>query len=227
MIHSLHGTNAAHGGALLKLHTGSDNFVRPSIGSWVSYGLGTEKRNLPAFVTICPTLAHGGINNWGAAFLPAVYQGTPLGNASVPSDQARVRYIANAADPATCSAAARPAGGSEPRASDPHARPTRRSKARIDSFELAFRMQNELPRGRGSFGRNPRDAQALRHRRPGRRPTSAGVPHGPAVCRSRRAVHPGHPQRQQVQWDQHGDLKDGHEKNAREVDRPIAGLLPI
>ena len=60
-IHSVHGTNPAHGGALLKLHTGSDNFVRPSMGSWVTYGLGTENRNLPGFVTICPTLAHGGV----------------------------------------------------------------------------------------------------------------------------------------------------------------------
>ena len=81
---------------LLKLHTGSDNFVRPSIGSWVTYGLGSENRNLPGFITICPTLAHGGVNNWGSAFLPAAYQGTPLGNASIPSDQARVRYIHNA-----------------------------------------------------------------------------------------------------------------------------------
>src|SRR5260370_14481413 len=79
----------------MKLDTGRDNFVRPSIGSWVSYGLGSENRNLPGFVTICPTLAHGGVNNWGSAFLPAVYQGTPLGNASVPADQARVRYIRN------------------------------------------------------------------------------------------------------------------------------------
>ncbi|HTI50000.1 MAG TPA: DUF1501 domain-containing protein, partial [Planctomycetaceae bacterium] len=95
MIHSVHGTNPAHGGAVLKLHTGSDNFIRPSMGSWVSYGLGTDNANLPAFVTICPTLAHGGINNWSSAFLPAVYQGTPLGNASVPADQARVKYISN------------------------------------------------------------------------------------------------------------------------------------
>src|SRR5690606_29292920 len=70
-INSLHGTNAAHGGACLKLHTGSDSFVRPSMGSWVAYGLGTENRDLPAFITICPTLAHGGLNNWSSAFLPA------------------------------------------------------------------------------------------------------------------------------------------------------------
>ena len=94
-VHSLHGTNPAHGGAVLKLHTGSDNFVRPSLGAWVAYGLGTENRNLPAFVTICPTLAHGGVNNWGSAFLPAACQGVPIGNASVPADQAKVRYIGN------------------------------------------------------------------------------------------------------------------------------------
>ncbi len=64
ILRSVHGTNPAHGGALLKLHTGSDQFVRPSMGAWVTYGLGTENQNLPAFVTICPTLAHGGVNNW-------------------------------------------------------------------------------------------------------------------------------------------------------------------
>ena len=95
MVHSVHGTNPAHGGAMMKLHTGSDNFIRPSIGSWVSYGLGTENANLPAFVTICPTLAFGGINNWSSAFLPAVHHGTPLGNASVPSDKAKVQFIQN------------------------------------------------------------------------------------------------------------------------------------
>src|SRR4051794_39403035 len=58
VVRSLHGTNPAHGGALLKLHTGSDTQVRPSLGSWVTYGLGTENENLPAFITICPTLAH-------------------------------------------------------------------------------------------------------------------------------------------------------------------------
>jgi hypothetical protein len=90
VLRSVHGTNPAHGGALLKLHTGSDQFVRPSMGSWLIYGLGTENQNLPAFVTICPTLAHGGVNNWGSAFLPAHCQGTPIGNASLASSAAQV-----------------------------------------------------------------------------------------------------------------------------------------
>ena len=63
-----------------KLHTGSDTFVRPSMGSWITYGLGTENQDLPGFITICPNLSHGGVNNWSSAFLPAVYQGTPIGN---------------------------------------------------------------------------------------------------------------------------------------------------
>ena len=95
-IHSLHGTNAAHGGALLKLHTGSDNFVRPSMGSWITYGLGTENRNLPGYITMCPTLTHGGVNAYSSGFLPADYQGTPLGNASIPSDKATIPFIKNA-----------------------------------------------------------------------------------------------------------------------------------
>lgn len=95
ILRSVHGTNPAHGGAALKLHTGSDQFVRPSMGSWVTYGLGTENENLPAFVTICPTLAHGGVNNWGSAFLPAYCHGTPIGNASVGSAQAAVKHIRN------------------------------------------------------------------------------------------------------------------------------------
>ena len=95
VIHSMHGSNSRHGGALLELHTGSDTFVRPSMGSWITYGLGTENQDLPGFITICPTLSHGGVNNWSSAFLPAVYQGTPIGNAGIPSDQAKIPFITN------------------------------------------------------------------------------------------------------------------------------------
>src|SRR5262249_57798449 len=59
-IHSLHGSNSRHGGALLELHTGSDTFVRPAMGSWIAYGLGSEEENLPGFITIWPTLDPGG-----------------------------------------------------------------------------------------------------------------------------------------------------------------------
>src|SRR5262249_57170474 len=77
-IHSLHGTNPAHGGAVLKLHTGSDNFVRPSMGAWVAYGLGSANRDLPAFITICPPPAHGGGNHSGRPLLPGQRPGGPV-----------------------------------------------------------------------------------------------------------------------------------------------------
>ena len=79
-IKSMHGSNEAHGGALLKIHTGSDTFVRPSMGAWISYGLGSENENLPSFVTINATLGHGGVQNFGSAFLPAEHQATRIGN---------------------------------------------------------------------------------------------------------------------------------------------------
>lgn len=223
-VHSLHGTNPAHGGALLKLHTGSDNFVRPSIGSWVTYGLGSDNRNLPGFITICPTLAHGGVNNWGAAFLPAVYQGTPLGNASVPAEEARVRYI-------------RGGGPSEiqrlqlDRLMAMNRQHLGRSgdaaalEARIDSFELAFRMQREMPEAEDISAETP----ATRRLYGLDDPVTANF--GRQCLLARRFAERGvrfiqvtHSDAM-VQWDQHGDLRRGHEKNAREVDRPIAGLL--
>jgi hypothetical protein len=99
-IKSMHGSNSRHGGALLELHTGSDTFVRPSMGSWVTYGLGTEGRDLPGFVTICPTLTHGGVNNYSSAFLPAAYQATPLGNAGTSATRAAVPFVRGTTPPA-------------------------------------------------------------------------------------------------------------------------------
>lgn len=225
ILNSVYGTNAAHGGASLKLHTGSDNFVRPSMGAWVTYGLGTENENLPGFVTICPTLAHGGVNNWSSAFLPAQFQGVPIGVASQPSAQAEVKYIHNE----------RWSADMQRRQLDllaamnqSHLEQTGNYsslEARLHSYELAFRMQSEMPEAQlltdeteatkrlygmddpvtEDFGR-----QCLLARRFAER----GV----------RFIQVTHSDTN-VQWDQHSDLKVGHEKNAREVDKPIAGLL--
>jgi Protein of unknown function (DUF1501) len=225
MIHSVHGTNPAHGGAMMKLHTGSDNFIRPSIGSWISYGLGTDNANLPSFVTICPTLGHGGINNWGSAFLPAAYQGTPLGNASVPSDKARVRYISNAElsrDVQRLQLERLKAMNREHQAASG---PEGSLEARINSFELAFRMQTAMPLVEDLSGESlatqqlygmddPINANFGRMCLMARRFAERGV----------RFIQVTHSDNH-VQWDQHSDLKKGHEKNAREVDKPIAGLL--
>ncbi len=225
MLHSIHGTNPAHGGAVMKLHTGSDNFVRPSMGSWVSYGLGTENQNLPAFVTICPTLAFGGINNWSSAFLPANYQGTSLGNASVPSDKAHVKYIRNSRLPREIQQLQ--LDRLEKMNRDHLARSGAEASldARLASFELAFRMQSELPKiedlsteseaTQRLYGLdNPVTANFARMCLMARRFAESGV----------RFIQVTHND-DKVQWDQHSDLKPTHEKNAREVDQPIAALL--
>ena len=81
-VRSMYGSNSRHGGALLELHTGSDTFTRPSMGSWINYGLGSENENLPGFITINPSGSHGGAGAWSSAFLPAKYSGTRIGGKS-------------------------------------------------------------------------------------------------------------------------------------------------
>ena len=225
VINSVHGTNAAHGGALLKLHTGSDNFVRPSIGSWVSYGLGTENGDLPAFVTICPTLAHGGVKNWGSAFLPAPFQGTPIRNASLSSAAARVPYLATPRHSTQLQRLKLDLLGRFNRQHLDDFGEDGRLEARINSFELACRLQGEIP-GIQDLSQESSATHKLygldekitedfgRQCLLARRFLERGV----------RFVQVTHSDTM-VQWDQHSNLLSGHTKNAKEVDRPIGGLL--
>jgi hypothetical protein len=228
VLRSLHGTNPAHGGALLKLHTGSDQFVRPSMGAWVIYGLGTENEDLPAFVTICPTLAHGGVNNWGSAFLPAHCQGTPLGNASQSSMNAQVQNIRNPRF-------SRETQGSQLQLISELNREQLSGvgnvadysalEGRLQSFELAFRMQAAMPEAQ-----DWRQESVATHRLYGiDDPMTADF--GRQCLMARRFLERGvrfvqvtHSD-SEVQWDQHSNLYHGHTKNAAEVDKPIAGLL--
>src|SRR5262249_44297051 len=143
-LHSIHGSNSRHGGALLELHTGSDTFVRPSMGSWITYGLGTENRNLPGFITICPTLTHGGVNNYSSAFLPAVHQGTPVGTASVPSEQAKIPFI-QSDTPRKVQRLELDFLQEMNRERMAKTGPDAALEGRIASFELAFRMQAAAP----------------------------------------------------------------------------------
>jgi hypothetical protein len=221
-IHSMHGSNSRHGGALLELHTGSDTFVRPSMGSWITYGLGTENQDLPGFITICPTLTHGAENNYSSAFLPAAYQATPLGNAGTPAEQAKIPFIVNQQTSrdsqrmeldllrrmeAEHSSAIGPDGALE---------------ARIDTFELAFRMQAAAPRLQDISDESPAMIKLYgldeektknfgRQCLMARRFAESGV----------RFVQVSH----SYKWDQHGGLKKDHASNALEVDKPIAGLI--
>ena len=143
-VKSLHGSNPAHGGALLKIHTGTDTFIRPSMGSWVSYGLGTENSDLPAYITICPTLGHGGVNNFSSSFLPAWTHGTPIGHAGVPASQAQFEHM-HAGMPRDLQ---RKQLDFLNTLNEQHAQRSGTDQAlegRIESFELAFRMQAAAP----------------------------------------------------------------------------------
>ena len=225
ILNGVHGTNAAHGGAVLKLHTGSDNFVRPSMGAWVAYGLGSENRNLPGFITICPTLAHGGVNNWGSAFLPAACAGTPLGHAGLGIDQARVSYIDTRRVPRQVQRMQLDAVGELNREHLEQSGPEQALEGRIHSFELAYRMQSEMPEVESLRG----ETEVTRSLYGLNDPVTA--PFGRQCLLARRFLERGvrfvqvtH-SNAEVQWDQHSGLKAGHDRNAKEVDFPIAGLL--
>ena len=222
MVRSIYSDNTAHGGALLQLHTGSDTFVRPSIGSWITYGLGTENQNLPGFITICPTLGHGGVQNWSSAFLPAAYQGTPIGNASVPAEKAQISYIKNPEVTPDLQRIQLDMLKSMNEDQLKHWGSDPDLEARIQSFELAFRMQTETPQLMDISGES-KSTQALYGI--GEKPTDN---FGRQCLLARRFCEAGVRFVQAThsyKWDQHGELRKGHANNAAEVDKPIAGLL--
>jgi hypothetical protein len=225
-IHSMHTEGVAHGPATLFLHCGASTSVRPSMGSWVVYGLGSESRDLPGFVSIAPTTGNGGARNYGSAFLPAVYQGTPLGKAGGPASEATIRNLANSLQsPAerrrhldllqqlNAEQLKRSPGDSE-------------LEAVIASYELAWRMQEHAP-GALDLAGESKETKALygigepatdnfgKQCLMARRLSESGV-RFVQVTYGDGTANPA--------WDQHSNLPK-HADHARAVDKPIAGLL--
>ncbi len=232
IINSMHTDIPNHPQATVQLHTGNFQFVRPSLGAWTLYGLGTENDSLPGFVTIAPPNGDGGSQNFGAAFLPAIYQGTPINvggagglrarlarnqtddrepvsnidNPRLPKDLQRVQldYIKSL--------------NMEKLQRDTHQPEV---EGVIESFELAFRMQDEVPKVLDISGESP-ETLALygigagatdtfgRQCLIARRMAEAGV-------RFIELSHGG--------WDHHRNLTNGLETNCGQTDLPIAGLL--
>ncbi len=225
-IHSLHTEGVAHGPATLFLHCGTTNLIRPSLGSWVVYGLGSECDNLPAFVSIAPSSGNGGPRNYGSAFLTAVFQGVPLGNAAAGAREATFQNLTNGSLPLDAQRrqldllrqlnaeqlAARP-GESE-------------FEAVIQSYELAWRMQRHAP---GVLDLSHETAATLDLYGIGRQPTDD---FGRKCLLARRLCESGvrfvqvtyGDNTANPAWDQHSNLPK-HADHARAVDRPIAGLL--
>src|SRR5262249_49896238 len=95
VLRSMHTDLPAHPEAYLMLHTGSSQFIRPSLGAWTLYGLGTDNDNLPGFIAVKPTARNSGAQNYGSAFLPAACQGTRIGSEGMPIAQAQIGNIKN------------------------------------------------------------------------------------------------------------------------------------
>lgn len=222
VLSGMHTDIGNHTPAMLQLHTGSFTFTRPSLGAWLLYGLGTENQNLPGFVSISPPLINGGSKNYGAAFLPAVYQGTAIGDIKTPVKQAAIGNIENPL-------MRRP----DQRRQLDFIQQLNRDYAQrdpadtavdgvIESYELAFRMQSELPSVMDISGETQETLELYG--------IGDGLPSdnfGRQCLLARRLVEAGvrHIEVCDEFWDQHGNLKKGHEARAAATDKPIAGLL--
>ena len=225
-VHSLHTEGVAHGPATLFLHCGATQFVRPSMGSWVLYGLGTENANLPGFVSIAPSAGNGGARNYGNAFLPAVYQGTAIGKAGGPASDLVIR---NLSDPKASPAGRRRGFDLLRQLSAEQLKRTPGDAelgAVINSYELGWRMQASAPAVLDLSRESP---ATLALYGVGDKPTDT---FGRQCLMARRMAESGvrfiqvtyGDSSANPAWDQHSDMPK-HGVHARAVDRPIAGLL--
>ena len=225
VIRSMKADLPIHSTGVLFLHTGSNNAGRPSLGSWVNYGLGSESRNLPGFVVLSfGVVPCGGMENFSSGFLPASHQatllaadGTPIDNIT-PGDADRLIQEAKLALLRDQNAAfSRTLGGDD------------FVEAAIRNYEMAYRMQSLVP----DVLDLARETEAT-HKLYG---IDSAVPsqrlYGIQCLRARRLIESGvrfveitcPPGASNGTWDQHGNLKAGHEKNALDTDQAIAGLI--
>jgi hypothetical protein len=225
LIRSMVADNINHNGACLQMNTGEQAFSRPSMGSWLLYGLGTENQNLPGFIVISPSQPAQGAPLWSSSFLPAAYQGTLVSDLKNP--------IANLGNGTFGPAQQRDQLDVLRELNEMH-RSRReddsRLSARIESFELAYRMQVQAPEafdvGRESeatrrlYGLHDKATEIFgRQCLMARRLVERGV-------RFVQVYHTVTSKRSSCQlWDQHGGLKTELPANCLATDLPIAGLL--
>ena len=219
VIRSMKTDHTNHYEATLGIHTGSFTFARPSIGSWLSYGLGTENRNLPSFVVIAPHSPYAGGQVWGSDFLPGSHQGTLVVPGATPVANIQRRAASGRLQELELEAIARlNKEHLASRSEDPAL------AARMKSFETAFGMQAEMPE---VFDLSKEDDQTLALYGLERGSTSGFAwqclvarrlaEHG---VRFIELIDVG----SSANWDAHGDMMT-HVPLAKNVDQPIAGLL--
>jgi Protein of unknown function (DUF1501) len=216
IVRSMHHETPAHERALLLINSGNVQPIRPSWGSWLTYGLGTENQNLPGYVVLCPGKPVVGPQLWSNSFLPAVYQGTHINNAAI-DPKTVIRFLEHRRSP-----------DEQRRQLDllkamneihlAERGPDGQLDARIESLEMAYRMQfealdvfdlgKEPARVRDRYGSGPfADACLI-----ARRLAEKGV----RVVQ----IYYGNDQ----PWDDHKDIAN-HRQHASKSDRPIAALL--
>ncbi len=221
VLRSLHSRGQSHGQAVSMLNTGSDNLVRPSVGSWVSYGLGSANENLPSFVAIGPSTGHGGPRNYGSAFLPAAHQATVIGSNGKVGDGS-IDFLES--DPQTLQRQQRQLALLQQmnRRHLQRSGPDAEIEGAIAAYELAFRMQAEAPQVLDL------SAESAHVRREYGMEEKATAEFGHGCLLARRFAEAG-VRFIQVStgnvWDQHGNLESGHRNNALATDRPIATLI--
>jgi len=219
VIRSMHADNINHTGAALQMCTGEQAFSRPSMGSWLVYGLGTENQNLPGFVVVSPAEVFQGAQLWASSFLPSAYQGTlvrdmknPIANLHTGSGEAEQRDKLDALKQINeLHKRGRPSDS--------------QLDARIASFELAFRMQREAPEA-FDISRESAKVQAM---------YGIGSPttdlFGRQCLMGRRLLERGVRFVQLFDapannaWDHHGGIRENLPKRCQAVDQPIAALL--
>jgi hypothetical protein len=213
VIRSMKTDIPAHDFATVMMHTGSGRLVKPSMGAWAVYGLGSENQNLPGFVALGGGL--GGATNWRSAFLPGAFQGTLVSSVSAPADKiiANIRSShANLGDQRKQLDLLREFNAQ-------HAEQLNREavlEARIQSFELAFKMQTEAV-DVFDVNKEPENIRAL----------YGDSEIGRRMLVARRLVENGvrFVQVWAGSWDHHTDVKGNLEKQAESIDQPVGALL--
>jgi len=223
VIRSMVANFSEHTNANYFIHSGHGQQGRPSVGAWVTYGLGSECRDLPGFIVLgSGMIPPGGVDCFGNGFLPAAYQGSLFRNGSHP--------VADLTPPGGENPKSRAAKRDLLRKLDAKAKErfgaTDAVDAAIANYELAFRMQTAVPE-LADFSKETAETKKLyglddpktevfgRQCLIARRMVERGVRFTELLCQNLGFDR----------WDQHGNLKKGHESNARAVDKPIAGLL--
>jgi hypothetical protein len=222
IVRSMTADFSEHTNANYFIHSGHGLQGRPSMGAWLTYGLGSECRNLPGFIVLnSGMIPPGGMDCFNSGFLPASYQGSMFrGGADPVADLRRAEPTAEAQERKLALMRKLDQGllgrldGAD------------RVEASIANYELAFRMQSAVPElmdlagetevTKKLYGLDEKPTQTFGHQcLVARRLVERGVRFVELLC----------PNVGADRWDQHGNLREGHEANARAVDRPIAGLL--